>query len=480
MNKRHLYNSLFFLLPLVYFFSLPILTGDLAVWIAHGRHFIHEGTILRQDIYSVLPTKELIYPFGASVIYAFIYHATGLVGVSVFHKVIVLIISLIWFKVAFAGDKSTWSPQTLLIVFLSWFGASIYCIDRPALFAMLPLVLAYIILDKDDELSLNDFILLNVINIFWVNIHGSWILLLLMYSWRELIPVICRRNDLKIKSIFGLLTFLLTSLANPFGFKVFPYILETTFVSRARGLDEWAPTSLSGAYQSQVIAFYLLILFLIAFLAYSWKFKPKQFFSIISSPFCLLVLMGIPAIRNTSLAFFVLIPFASRFKIIRMEQRYLRENKLNYFFNTLIVGCVVGLMILFFPTVKPLVKHWLPVSKQNVYDKSSPFLIAQYLNNTVDNDPVFNDWNYGSFLILVQKHRIFFDTRNIIYDDGGFIEYQNVVEANFAWAEILHKYKIKYLILNKELREKLIQILNKSSEWKKVMEDQNTVLFIRK
>ena len=72
VTRSHFYTSLYFLLPLFYYLSLPIAVGDLAVWVAHGRYILEHGTILYRDVYSVLNTEPLVYPVLVSYVYGLI------------------------------------------------------------------------------------------------------------------------------------------------------------------------------------------------------------------------------------------------------------------------------------------------------------------------------------------------------------------------------------------------------------------------
>ncbi|MGZ3788331.1 MAG: hypothetical protein ACXVLQ_07390 [Bacteriovorax sp.] len=478
MSKHRFYYWLFFGLPIIYFLSLPISTGDLAVWIAQGKYLLSHGDFLRHDIYSVLPTKDLIYPAGTCAVYALIYSLGGLVAVSLFHKFVLVVLSMIWRSRSLSKLKSPWSYSSVLIIFLSWFGSSMFWVDRPALIGMVPLLLSYLVLQKEDDLSARDILLLNTINIAWVNFHGSWILLAGMYVWRELFRTLFFHKRFKWQQFAAVLTFLVSSMANPFGYKVFTYIFETASISRERRIDEWAMPSLWGAYPAQAMAYFLLLALALFYCIFLFQKDRNQFKKVLASPFVLLLLLGLQSIRNTALAFFVLLPFACEFILQKGAREEAEEKK--SFINLVFAGLVLFLGIAFLPMVKPHVQKFLPENKRAVYDSSAPFAFAQFLNETKDNGPVFNDWEYGSFLILAQKHPIFIDTRNIIYGKKDFLDYVKVATAEEGWERVLEKYKIKYILLNRKIRAHLIEKLNASSEWSGVVMNDETVLYQKK
>ena len=478
MTRQQFYYWLFFSLPVIYFLSMPIATGDLAVWVAHGKYILSHGHILRNDIFSILPTKALVYPVGTCLLYGSIYFLTGLIGVSLFHKMILILISYIWKDTSLNHLENPFTITSLLLILFSWFGCSMYWIDRPALIGMIPLLISFNILQKSEDLNDRDYFYLTLINIAWVNLHGSWPLLMLMYAWREFTRrcILEKRNSLKIIMFIPIL--LLTSLLNPFGYKVFSYVFETTKISKLRQIDEWAQPNLTGHYQSQVIAYFILLVLFVGYSLYGFLKKKELFKSMITSPFVLIVFLGLIGVRNTALPFFILIPFSAKYVLSANTNAEKMEKK--SVINLLITMFTILLFFLFLPYVKPYVQNILPDSKKAVYDTSTVEIFSNYLNKTEDIAPLFNNWDYGSYLILSQKHPIFIDTRNIIYSDKEFFEYQKMVEGHDDWKQIIEKYKIKYILLNKKMNSLIIAKLKTESQWENVLMDENAILFEKK
>ena len=405
MTRQQLYYWLFFSLPVLYFLSVPIATGDLAVWIAHGKYILSHGHILRNDIFSVLPTKPLVYPVGTCLIYGIIYLFTGLIGVSLFHKMILVFIIFVWKKASLDQLKNPFSAECLFLILLTWFGCSIYWIDRPALVGMIPLLISFNILQKSKDLDKRDYFYLTLINIAWVNLHGSWPLLLLMYAWREFSRVCILKKSYFFSKITFIPILLLTSLLNPFGYKVFSYVLETSQISKLRQIDEWAPLSLTGHYQTQVIGYFFLLSLFVGYSLYTFLKKKELFKLIITSPFLLILVLGLSSVRNTALPFFILIPFSVKYVLSSQSSKI--EIKKKSAINLSMVALIIFLIVLFLPNVKPYVQNFLPENKKAVYDSFTLEVFSKYLNQTEDQAALFNNWDYGSFLILSQKHPIF-------------------------------------------------------------------------
>jgi hypothetical protein len=241
-----------------------------------------------------------------------------------------------------------------------------------------------------------------------------------------------------------------------------------------RKIDEWARHSFAGPYSQQTIIYFILFLNVIGFCFFLFRRDKQKLKEIIASPFTLLLLMGLQSVRNSALAFYVLIPFACEFLLKKGRRKEYREHHSTL--NLILSLIIFAIGIAFLPTIKPSVSEFLPANKREVFSRSTPVIFAHFLNETADTSPVFNDWDYGSYLMLEQKHPIFIDTRNIIYSDESFKEFSDVCLAEANWSLILEKYKVKYVLLEKKQRTKLINQLL-AAGWKIVLMNDETVLF---
>jgi hypothetical protein len=466
---------------------MPNSVGDLAVWIAQGRYFLEHGELLRHDIFSVLPTGELIYPAGISILYGLLDRLGGLVAVSLLHKLCVLLFLFILYFSSLRRLAAPWKPRNLAIIGVSLYGSATLCIDRPAEIAILPFMASYLILDKNRPLRMIERFGLIGLTVLWVNIHGSWILLPAMYAWRSCLRPLLHSATLRTlrAEILTGVGILLASLLNPFSYRIYPYTLQTVLISRQRGIDEWAITGF-GNYFPQGLLFFALVALVLTVIGWTVHHGRRNHYalypSLFGSPFFFLLLLGFTAIRNTIWPFLALIPFSFRAGLLGSKE----STSTGYpgdpprVMNGLIVGICVASTILMLPFLKPRIAPWLPLEKRPVFDASAPFEAAAILRSRPDVSPVFNDWNYGSYLAYDQSHPIFIDTRNTIYSDQDFQEYLNVVNADPGWEAVLDHYGIRYILLDRKLRSKLIgEIALRPAIWKSLWENANTVLYER-
>lgn len=107
---------------------------------------------------------------------------------------------------------------------------------------------------------------------------------------------------------------------------------------------------------------------------------------------------------------------------------------------------------------------------------------ARFLKMNSLKGNMFNHYDTGGYLIwkLAPDYKVFVDGRaNTVYtDDFYFHEYLPVVEAWKGWDALLRKYKIRILVLRREVP--LVSVLMSRSDFQKIYEDFFYVVFIRK
>jgi hypothetical protein len=366
------------------------------------------------------------------------------------------------------------------VVFLSLFGCSFLFIDRPALLAMLPFLLSFQILQKDGKLSKLDLLQLLLLNIIWVNLHGSWPVLILMFTYRQFFRVMILKNDNFIQSVKWFVTFSMSVLINPFGVNIFKYVFDTAIISSARHLEEWGRTTRFEVYGSQVWCYYILIIFFLLCLVKSARVSKSKLMICLSSPLVIMLVLGMQSVRNTAWAFFVFPLFINKNNFVKYVKVTEDKSLIKNIINIAVTGIIFISFIGFLPSVKPHIQKYLPENKKNVYSKNTPLLIADYLNRTNDSFPVFNEWELGSYLILKQKHPIFIDTRNIIYGEKEFNIYQAIITGKSSWEFYLSQYNIHYVVVKKSENKSLYSEISNSLNWKSALEENNIILYSKK
>lgn len=473
MTRHQLYLCLYFFTPLIYFFSLPLSLVDLGVWIAQGRYFLEHGEVLRQDIYSVLATEELVYPTVLPVLYGWLYNHSGLLAVGLFHKVILFFYLLIIYIFSLRPFAHPWNLKNSALILVSWLGLALLCVDRPAFVAILPFTLSFILLETKAELSLKKMLLLILIHLVWVNSHGSWCLLPLMWGWRILWRFV-RAHNPPWKECCALGVVFVLCGVNPFGFKIIPYIWQTAQISAARRIDEWT-TIFSPQHWFQAIMYLGLLGFLGREIYERKKRGRESLREIFSSPAIPLALMGLHSVRHTIWIFLIILPFCYNYGMLNLKTNKNSHSFFLRFINAVIGLSLVFLMFAFTPYFKSSFRFLLPSDKKMIFSETSPLPALYFLEKSGDQGAIFNDWSYGSFLILYQSRKITMDTRNIIYSDQDFEMYERVL-AGEHWEEYFERYDFHFAILNQHNSVRLIQAMKASGEWIILWQNENTIL----
>ena len=458
MQRKQLYTCLFFFLPLLFYFSENISLVDLGIWIAQGRHALEHHQILRHDVFSVFSTGDLIYPVGVCLFYGILDHFGGLLLVSFFHKLCVLTYLGLVYYFCLKPLRNPWSNRNLLIVGFSLLGSFCLFADRPAEVAIVPFFVAYLILDDKTPLSTFQRVSLCALTTLWVNIHGSWILLPLMFAWRTGMRVFFKKEKYSaLDSLTGIGIFL-ASLLNPFTWKVYPLLFQTVRISRRLGVDEWAVTWLK-PYFPQGLLFFILFAVGIIYLN-----KRKKLTEILDSPFFPLVILGFSAIRNTVWPFFALIPFTLRSGLLLPHTDFHDKPKR---LNTLIATGVFLITLARIPLTQ----------KNAAFSSTAPWGAMEAIQKSSRPGPVFNSMQYGSTLAYAQKNPYFLDIRYTIYSESEYREYFTANEGKTSWDSILNHYSVRFALLDAK-KSKLASVLRlKIQDWRVLWEDSDTVLF---
>ncbi len=472
MNKNQFYTFLFFILPLIYFFSLPIETGDLAIWVAEGKKILNSGTIHNRDSFSFLVTTDLFYPLFTVYIYAFIEKYFSLIGVSIFHKLI-LILFLFQFYFVFQQENKGWNFKKFTLFFIAMWGVSFVFIDRPAMLALPLFLFSFGYINRIQSFGLKELLFLNIINIIWVNIHGSWLILICLVAIKLGSDyLLARKNNLWQWST--LISLIITSGLNVNGFKVFELAIFTAQLSKLRRIDEWNITFGCGKYFSQILFFYFI------FLIGIWIQAKKSIKNITytSLTFFFFLIFGVFAIRNTIWSFIIFPIFiVSNYENLLIEKKEVESKKSKL--NLLISFFILLSLYVFLPQNKTLFKNWLHKSKAEVYSANTPLQISKYLSENKKVGNIFNQWELGSYLAFAQNKKIFIDTRNIIFSESDFELYKKIasgLSTNFN--EEFDKLNVKFVVINKsELKNLFDQLSKDAKNWDLKITENNLVLF---
>lgn len=485
MKKGIFYASIAVIICILTF-STNLADYDLWARLAVGSIFFQTGNVLKHDIFSYLPTKDLWidHEWGSGVVFYFFVKYFGEWGIFALKAFIIFSIFILIFKIIkLQTNKDT--PGIFYFIFLGFsLLPGIANLLRSQMFTYLFFTLWIYILEKMRREENRLIWILPVTMLLWVNMHGGFLAgigLVIIYAIGELLN---RKNYLKF---FGILALIIpVTLINPYGFKLWNYIIEASLMPRIY-IPEWAPISLSGPVHMMAglkihihtgFMIFALLTILAGIRLYVQKEKPDWTRIIL---FILLFYLGMRHQRHTE--FFVLAvpalcyhPYAD---LTGPLQKFIKDNlsdKLNKIWTTLRYGFGYIVLIVIFIYILPQLSNRILVDPLR-YPVGSLEFIRQ--NNISGNLATTFNWGSYAFWKLYPQCKVLVDGRyEEVYPDDVYNLAMQFSENKGDWQAILKEYKADVLVLSKG-NYSPADVLN-FTDWKLVYQDMSSVLLLPK
>ncbi|HXH49221.1 MAG TPA: hypothetical protein VNM47_07730 [Terriglobia bacterium] len=454
--------------------SLRWVESDTLWHITVGNLILNTHTWPTHDIYSFTAhgSPWIAYEWLGEVIMALAWRAGNLHGLAVLVMVIISVIILGLFYLAYLGSKNTKSAFAACAVLLPL--SAISWTLRPQLLGYVFLIITLIVLKKFRQGHTKSIWILPLIFLLWTNTHGTFVLgfgVLGVYWLSGL-------KELQFGDIYGrrwtprerqqleliALLSLIASIITPYGTQLAAYPLEMAGSQPMiiQIVQEWQPLDFSASYGK---------LFLVLFLA-----------------FWILVIMRQPKFRLEDM---VMLMIASAETIMHARFMVLfvpvfapmlaesitpwfppyDETKDHPVLNFGLVGLILAAMVFFFP----------PNTRLNQQLASEmPAGAVQYLAAHPDVGPTFNYFFWGGYLIQNRwpVDKVFIDGRLDIYEYSGVLaDYMSIMSLKPDVESLLSKYHVNSCLVPPE--NPLAILLGSSPGWKEVYRDGTSVIFER-
>jgi hypothetical protein len=347
---------------------------------------------------------------------------------------------------------------------------------RPQIFSWVPFILTYILLSAYVDRQIRPILLLfcPLIMIFWVNVHGSFIVGLVLFGIffaGELIRSLIKSQgalsfkELRWLAAAGVLTGLAVLINSQF-IQIIHYVFNLmTDKSSQKLVMEWQPPSPT-TYAT--IAFFASILIMIACFAYS-HYRP--------TPTELLLIFAFLWLAWSGLRYVIWFGMVSMPILARVIREMLKDkpwlaappkNVLNLVLVLVLCLPVVAFQPWFIihlplpPGYYKLVLRDNPVGPQ--LSVNTPIAAVEYLKQH-PGGKLYNEMGYGSYLIWADTSQgVFLDPRVELYPYQQWLDYIKI-NNGLHYNELLQKYGATRILLNKELQPELMASLENDPLW---------------
>ena len=455
--------------------------GDLPRHLLVGQLTLQTAKVSTTDVFSFRTMGFPSYPHEwlAQVLLTIPYKIFGLDGVVLLTSLIITMT----FAIVFKNARKNATP--LLAVGFTALGLStstIHILPRPHIFTYLFIPIWIYFMEKVRAGQSRAWWVFPLLMLFWVNIHGMFLLGILIWLAYVVGDVIdhgmknwWKLQESRLLLISGLLSIPVTFLS-PSGPGIWKAILElggNSYITSRIPEYQSANFHLPGTWP-----FILMLALLITGLALNTKRLPWSFIFLLVG----FSILGIYSSRMIPIFAIVAAPITAQVfsNWINDETTQSRFAKIEKFMQTMEAesgGAIWVLVTILFVTGLFASGH--PVNLQgrgNVFDPQTfPVGAVRWLKDHPQSGYMFNDFNWGGYILLETwpEYQIFMDGHTHIYGEALTREYEQVITASQGWETILEKYRIKWAIL--PLSSRLANSLA-SEGWETLYADKTAII----
>ena len=362
---------------------------------------------------------------------------------------------------------------SLLGGMLAWFFGTIGLSIRPHILGYLCLVVELLVVHLARTRTRHWFWALPPLFALWVNLHGSFIMGLMVLgivfacSWFEFRAgsLVCSRWPADLRRVLGI-AFVLSIGAlflNPIGWRLVFYPFDLVFkqTQNLSSVTEWQPLDLLDPRAAALFA--VAAFFFLMALARQADLRLEEL--------AMLALGFGLAVRHNRMMFvfgILAAPIVCRL-LANAWDRYDPARDLRLA-NAVMMGAAVWIIVAAFPGTEKI--------EQQVA-KTSPVEAVDYIRQAGLTGRMLNDYEFGGYLIwAMPDQKVFIDGRCDLFDWTGVLtEYGRWATLVEDPKLLLDKYHIDYCLLRKTAPQ--TRVLRYLPGWSKLYEDDLAAIFVR-
>jgi hypothetical protein len=446
-------------------FLLPVTTQDFWWYLRIGRDTLASGSVPVVDAltFTRAGTPVVYHSWGSAVFFWLLYKAGGL-SLAVFLRGLLLVTAyfLVWLTARRMGGGKF---SSALIVLAAVLATSNNWSMRPQLFAYPLFALSLYILYRWQTGEKKIVFWLPLISLIWVNLHGSFVMLVLLSG----ATLIFGKGDRRTLGI-AFAGILLATLLNPRGPGAWKYVFDSLTVPSSQQFSvEWQPPVNSG-WQMNIFFLWLLGFPLLA------VFSPRKLDRLEWAWFLgfgFLALWG-----ERYVIWFVLILGVLTILLLSDWEKIVPRQRESHY-----PAVDLALFILFL--VLPMVL--LPGLREKWWKQSPPVTEATPITAVdwlIDHSelpgPLWSEIGFSSYLEFALPSRpTWIDTRFEVFPVEQWQAYKDISFARYDWESLLDQAGVNLLMVSVQNQPDLLQALDGQTTWCGVYSDPIAVIYSR-
>lgn len=488
--------------------SYELKDPDIWLHLKTGEYIVQHKAVPQTDIFSsTIANKGWIdHSWLVQVIFYLVFHFGGADNLIFLSAIIVTFAFLFLFFAAYTHRK--YLVVYVSMLFLAIISTKLRFNIRPENFSILFFAIYLLILSKQSRKSW--IFLLPLVQVFWVNSHGFFILGPLMVGVFILAERLKRANflpwewsktDLLDKKSYTNLIWVffmvcLACLINPYGYRGALYPLWITFNSLTKTsifykyIDELLPT---WVYFKTTYPYYIFMALSLAVFALNFRRINLSYLVL------WLIFLGISFKVNRNIIFFNFFAFIvtanglaksadnNKYKLIAD----LPEKQRRLLLNILKLAILAILITWSFKGNCSILSKRYYIFEENrsksallgINEKAYPVKAADFILKNDLPDNLFNFFNHGSYLIyrFYPKKKVFIDGRTEMYGDSFFKNYQRILNGdNSSIKKAFGLYNINTVLISEAgSHEELYTYFFNNPGWALVYLDENSLIFLK-
>lgn len=354
-----------------------------------------------------------------------------------------------------------------LVVFVTALMGSNNWSTRPQIFAYPLFALTVWLLLRARTRSWRGLMWIPLIAVLWVNVHGSFILLFVL-----LVSALIFGAALRKPLLLVTLASLAATLVNPYGLDLWAHTAGMVGSDLIKTVStEWFPPVNQG-WQLNLFFGSLLVVPVLA------AFSPAR-----AQRLSWIWFLGFGWMALSGIRYVIWFTFVEALLVAQLAVPWLgacldrRELFQQKTFNLILSLVLWGFALTFLPGIR---QSWWREAPPELTDTTPVEAVGWLAEHPELPDHLWANWVASIYMSYALPEREVWITNRIEdFPEAQHLDNQRLMRAAYDWPEILEKYGVNTLLLDRTREQPLIQAVERSGDWREIYRDDHSLIFER-